>query len=120
MKLKDVDWNDSQIEKITVEFDKAELLIETDSGKYVITCTGLVGLTDLCIWDDTIVDNIYVKDADRSSDGFLQKVFKHYDENFDYGEERVLKNLLNLSVSLVNGTVFSLYCKQISVSAADD
>ena len=119
MNLNDVNWIDSQLEKITIEYDKAELLVECDSGNYVITCTGLIGLTDLCIWDDTIIENIYVKNADPSSDSYLQKVFSNYDKDFDYAGRILGENILILSVSIVNNTVFNLYCKQISVCSMD-
>lgn len=120
IELNDVDWIDSQLEKITIEYDKAELLVECDSGSYVITCTGLIGLTNLCIWDDTIIENIYVKNADPSSDSCLQNVFSNYDKDFDYGGRILGENILILSVVIINNTVFNLYCKQISVCAVDD
>ena len=120
MKLNEIDWIDSQLEKITIEYDKAELLVECDSGNYVITCTGLIGLTNLCIWDDTIIENIYVKNADPSSDSYLQNVFSNYDKDFDYAGRILGENILILSVSIVNNTVFNLYCKQISVCSVDD
>ena len=120
IELNDVDWIDSQLEKITIEYDKAELLVECDSGNYVITCTGLIGLTNLCIWDDTSIENIYVKNADPSSDSYLQNVFSHYDKDFDYCGRILGENILILSVSIINNTVFDLYCKQISVCVVDD
>ena len=63
MNINEIDWADSQIKKIIVEYDKCNILIETDStnsqtSNYIITCSGLVGLTDLCIWDDTSLDDI--------------------------------------------------------------
>ena len=120
MNLNDVDWIDSQLEKITIEYDKAELLVECESGNYVITCTGLIGLTNLYIWDDTIVENIYVKNADLSSDVYLQNVFSNHDKDFDRGGRILGENILILSISIINNTVFDLYCKQISVCAVDD
>ena len=120
IELNDVDWIDSQLEKITIEYDKAELLVECDSGNYVITCTGLIGLTNLCIWDDTIIENIYVRNADPLSDSYLQNVFSHYGKDFDCGGRILGENILILSVSIINNTVFNLYCKQISVSTVDD
>ena len=120
IELNDVDWIDSQLEKITIEYDKAELLVGCDSGNYVITCTGLIGLTNLCIWDDTIIENIYVRNADPLSDSYLQNVFSHYGKDFDCGGRILGENILILSVSIINNTVFNLYCKQISVSTVDD
>ena len=121
MKLNDVDWIDSQLKKLTIEYDKAEMLVECDFGTYIITCTGLIGLTNLCIWDDTIIEDIYVRNADPSLDLYLQNVFSHYDKDFDYGNNRILgENILILSVSIINNTVFDLYCKQISVCSIDD
>ena len=119
MNLNDVNWIDSQLKKLTIEYDKAKLLVECDSGNYVITCTGFIGMDNLCIWDDTIVENIYVENADPSSDVYLQNVFSHYDKDFDYdfGGGRILgENILILCVSIINNIPFRLYCKGIEVS----
>ena len=119
IEINDVDWIDSQLEKITIEYDKAELLVECDFGNYIITCTGLIGLTNLCIWDDTIIENIYVRSADPQSDAYLQNVLLHYDKEFDYSGRKLGDNILILSVAIINNIVLDVYCQQISVCSID-
>lgn len=116
MSLNDVDWIDSQLKKITIEYDKAELFVECDSGYYVITCTGLLGLTNLCIWDDTMIENVSVEYGDLQSDDYLQQVFSNYDKAVDYGDDRALgEKILVLLVKIINNMTIRLYCKKIEV-----
>ncbi len=118
MNINDVDWIDSQLKKITIEYDKAELFIECDSVCYVITCTGLVGLTNLCIWDDTIIENICVTSIDPLSDAYLQQVYSNYDKDFNYGGRSLKEAKLVLSVALINNMTFNIYCQKIDVSSS--
>ena len=116
MNINDIDWADSRLESINIEYDKSELRIVSESGRYVVTCAGLIGLTNLCIWDDTIIDNITVFEAGPSSDAYLQQVYSVYDKSFDYGGRILGEPVLVLSVSIINNTTFNLYCKSITVS----
>ena len=119
MKISDIYWHDSQIEKISIEFDKAELLVESDSKFYLITCTGLIGLTNLCFWDDTILWDMWVENADTSSDVFLKDVFANYDKDYDYyfGGGRILgDDILVLVAHIINNIPAKIYCKKIDVS----
>ena len=122
MKFENIFWPDSQLLKIQIEYDHACLWVWNDclQKKISVECFGLAGVTNLCIWDDTIVENIYVKNADPSSDSYLQNVFSNYDKDFDCGGRILGENILILSVSIINNTVFDLYCKQISVCVVDD
>ena len=56
MKFENIDWADSNIDKIEIEYDCAKLLIFNDTlqKNVCVSCTGFVGLTNLCIWDDKI------------------------------------------------------------------
>ena len=85
MEFNSIDWADSNIEKIEIEYDSIKLYVFNDALQRNVCgiCTGFIGLTNLCIWDDTIVENIYVKNADQSSDSYLQNVFSNYDKDFD-------------------------------------
>ena len=134
MNINEIDWADSQIKKIIVEYDNCNILIETDStlietdstnsktSNYIITCSLLVGLTDLCICDDNILDDILVSDANPAMDDYLKNVFKHYDPNFDYelGGGRLLNNIIILSLNIINGIPAKIYCKKITVSPVID
>ena len=116
MKISDIYWHDSQIEKISIEFDKAELLVESDSKFYLITCTGLIGLTNLCFWDDTILWDMWVENADTSQDVFLQDVFTNYNKKIDYGGRTLEDDILVLVAHIINNIPAKIYCKKIDVS----
>jgi len=87
MKFESIFWPDSQLVKIQIEYNYAGLVIWNDvlQKHLLVKCSGLAGINNLCIWDDTIIENIYVKNADLSSDSYLQNVFSNYDKDFDCG-----------------------------------
>ena len=120
MKIYDVDWIDSHIEKITIEYDKAELLVHADpEGWYVITCTGLLGMTDLCIWDDMSLDNIQLELADKENDPYLQLVFSNYGKNYAVCEKDLTKDIYILTAKVINNIPAKIYCQNIEVTPTD-
>ena len=120
MNINEMDWHDSQIEKITIEYDKAELLVHAHpEGWYVITCTGLLGMTDLCIWDDTILYDMYAKKADTENDPYLQLVFSEYNKNWNYGERSLTDDIYILTANIINNIPAKIYCQNIEVTPTD-
>ena len=113
-----VDWADSDIEKITIEHDCAQLHIFCDAlqKNVCVRCTGFVGLTDLCIWDDQIIDSAGLRRlTDDEEIPFVRKVFSAYDRDLNSGERRLNKGLLEMRVRLSNGITFQLYCQKVEV-----
>jgi hypothetical protein len=112
-----IDWADSNIERIIIEYDHAQLEIWNDTlqKKLIVHCTGLVGVTNLCIWDDTIISFANLKSVSDYSDDYLRSVFVAYDKNFDYGGRFLKDGLMELKINLVNDIMFSIYCQKVDV-----
>ena len=57
MNFININWADSNIENINIEYDCATLVIWNDilQKRLYVECSGLAGVTNLCIWDDTII-----------------------------------------------------------------
>ena len=113
-----IDWADSDIEKIEIEYDRMKLYVFNDTFQrnVCVICTGLIGLTNLCIWDDQIID--YAK-AHQITDGeripFMDMVYSAYDKNFNYGERCLNDGVLDICISLINHIPFHVYRQHITV-----
>lgn len=81
-----------------------------------IRCTGFAGITNACIWDDTTIYDLDVRLVTEADNDFLRALYTAYDENFEYGAGRILKNgLLELKIEPVNYIPFYIYCQEIYV-----
>ena len=118
MNINDYAWADSNIEGISIEFDKATIEIWNYSidRKLSIVCSGLAGITNLCIWDDTIIESVELKPVSEYNTEFLRSLLNAYDKDYDYGGKMLKNGLLELRVLLVNKIPFSVYCQSITVS----
>ena len=117
MKFDSIFWPDSQLVTIHIEYNYAGLVIWNDvlQKHLLVECSGLAGINNLCIWDDTIIlsANIYpVGDADND---FIRNLYKAYDKNVDYGGRVLSSGLFELRIELVNYISFSVYCQEIDV-----
>ncbi len=112
-----IDWADSLIENINIEYNHTRLLIWNDANqrKMVVDCYGLAGITNLCIWDDVIITNASVDSVSESNSEFLRDLFHVYEEKSDLGGRFPIEDLLEIRIELENSTAFSIYCKQIEV-----
>lgn len=110
-------WPDSNIESITIEYDKIVLMIYNASTnkKLAIVCTGLAGITNLCIWDDTVIFDVNLQLADED-DQFVRQLRSAYSCDIETGINRRLRNgLITLSIELSNHIVFAIYCLSVEV-----
>lgn len=118
MNFHGIDWADSSINKIEIEYNCAKLLIFNDSlqKNLVVKCTGFIGMTNLCIWDDQIIDYAEVCTIEEdNSTAFTQMLFSTYDKNANYGERWLNHGILEVRIRLVNDTTFSIYCQSVEV-----
>ena len=55
-------WHDADIEKIEISANQISIMINFDDLKNPITvlCNNVVGLTNLCMWEDTIITTEYL------------------------------------------------------------
>lgn len=121
MTFKNIYWPDSQLEKIQIEYDCATLIIWNDvlQKRLTVRCTGLAGITNLCIWDDTIIMNAEVYPVTDFDTDFIHRLFEAYDKNYDYGGRTLSSGLLELRIELINHISFSVYCLKVDVIEDD-
>ena len=117
MDFQDFYWADSDMESIHVEYDHAALVIwnEACQKRLSVECTGLAGMTNLCLWDDTIILRASVKPACDAENEFLRNLYRAYDKNADYGGRSLGSGLLELRIELANYICFCVYCQKIEV-----
>ncbi len=122
MRFNDFFWPDSDLERILIYYNTAELTIWNDSldCRVVVRCEGLAGVTDLCIWDDQIildVDFRYIPGADLFilQDPFLQKLCKAYPHSTPWDEKKLEDGIVLLRFLLTNHIWFSIYCQSVDV-----
>ena len=108
---------DSNITSITIENDKVVICLEWDVTKKPIRilCSDVVGITNLCMWDDTIIgDNVSLMEVDAEKEGFLSQIFSVYRKDYGCEVYKSLKNhLFDLSIELVNTITFHVYCYEV-------
>ncbi len=116
--LHDLLWSDSQINGIEIKDDRAVISVHHDLLRtdFRMVCEEVVGMTDLCMWDDSIISHVVDQYVTDFSSGFLKTVFDAYGQNFGSGEYKALREgLIDLSVGLVNGIEFHIYCYKVHV-----
>lgn len=117
MKFTDIDWADSELEKVQIEHDLAILTIWNDTlqRRIDVVCTGLAGITDLCIWDDMIILRAELNTVTDENDVFVRKLYSVYDREFDYGRRSLKEGLQELRIELSNRMIFSVYCQNVKI-----
>ena len=119
------DWADSSIENINIEHDKVDIMVSLDetfeSGVPVkkpvkIVCSDVVGITDLCMWDDTDVFSVKLNEVTDQGNAFLSKIYQAYDmEGYSPAYKSLKEHLLDLAIELSNQITFHVYCYQVTV-----
>ena len=118
MELKKIDFADSELLNISISYDTATLSIRLDDEKQsdiTISCSGVVGLNNLIIWDDTNIMSLKIVEADKSSE-YLKEVFKAYPHNINYGGRYLSSPIKDLQITLSNNTTFHIYCQEAIIS----
>ena len=118
MNFQDFDWADSDLESIHIEYDRATLVIWNDAcqKRLSVECSGLAGITNLCIWDDTIIINASVNFTCDTDNEFLRNLYTAYSKNKDYGGRFLGNRLLELRIELANHISSRVYCQKIEVT----
>lgn len=119
------DFADGSIESINIDYDKVELSIALDvteqtgipeSKMVKLICSEVAGLTDLCMWDDTIIFGAELKEVSDKDTPFLTKLFGAYTTEYvSPGYKSLKENLLDLAIEMSNHITFHIYCYEIKV-----
>lgn len=117
MNFLNFNWADSNIESINIEYDIAVLKIWNDVLQkwMIVKCSGFAGITNLCIWDDTIIVSLNLSSVKEEDNEFVKTLFKAYDKHYDYCGRSLEKGLFELKIDLVNNTSFYIYCQNVEV-----
>ena len=111
-------WHDADIEKIEMSSNQITITVQHDeyAEPIKILCSDVLGLTDLCMWQDTIIFNATLKKVTQELPSFLQQVKNAYSyEESIYKNPPIKDNLLCLSVELVNDIAFHIYCYDVEI-----
>ena len=111
-------WHDADIEKIEISSNQITITIQNDDyeNSLKILCNNVVGLTNLCMWEDTMINKATLEYVNHELTPFLQKIKETHplDGEF-YNNQPIKNNLLCLSIKLVNDIVFNIYCYDVKV-----
>ena len=111
-------WHDSTVEKIEIFEDNVILSIYNNAldSQVKITCSRTAGMTNLCMWEDTIITTAHLNAISDFSEEFIQSILKAHPQYEDYESLPVKNGLLDLAIKLTNGIVFHIYCYGVAVS----
>ena len=110
--------HDGDIEKIEISSNSISIIIQHDDYEksIKILCNDVVGLTNLCMWEDTIINNATLEYVNGELSPFLQEVKDAHPLNGEFYDNQPIKNkLLCLSIALVNDIVFNIYCYSVEI-----
>ena len=110
-------WADAYVNKINIEYDCADILIgyEFFNSHYTIRCTGLAGLTNLCIWEDMEIAETQISRVNQHNSKFINSLFSVTSLLTDPVERSIKDGFFELKITLTNDTTFSVFCQRISV-----
>lgn len=110
-------WADSELVKIEIVYDKIVISIFNDALQKMvyISCYECVGMTELIVWDEVIIDNIYVNTVEASDNQMLSKVISIYGDINQYGKP-IGKDFIRLDIALLDQISFSVICKDVCIS----
>ncbi len=111
-------WHDGDIEKIEISSNAINMIIRHDDydKSIKIHCNGVVGLTNLCMWEDTIISEATLEYVNGKLSPFLQEVKDAHPLNGEfYDNQPIGNNLLCLSITLTNDIAFNVYCYDVEI-----
>lgn len=112
-------WHDGDIEKIEISSNQINIVISLDDYDSPITiiCLETVGLTNLCMWEDTIISDATLGSVSGNLPPFLREVGSAHQFVGDiYDNHPIRDDLLCLSIKLVNDIVFCIYCYKVEIA----
>lgn len=111
-------WHDGDIEKIQISSNQINIVVLLDDcvSPVTIACHDTVGLTNLCMWEDTIISKATLERVGDNLSPFLQEIKNaHRLVGEIYGNRPIRNDLLCLSIKLVNDVTFRIYCYNVEI-----
>ena len=92
------------------------ILLYDYDNPITIICHDTVGLTNLCMWEDTIISDADLESVGGNLTPFLQDVKSAHQLVGDmFNNQPIRDDLLCLSIKLVNDIVFYIYCYNVEI-----
>ena len=110
-------WGDSVLEKIEIANDKISILIYNDVNQkeVYIDCLQCVGMTELIIRDENIIDFIDLKKIGNTDHYLADKAVKLYrKESLNYNK-KLCDNLCLLKIVFIDNTYFEVVCNEVLI-----
>lgn len=112
------DWHDSIIQKIEIRDSSVNLLISLDdanSTSVSVKCSAVVGITNICMWEDNIINCVNINTVSDFSNPFLSEIRANHPVYDNEINAPVRKGLLDLSITLANNITFHIYCYNVDI-----
>ena len=121
MNINDIFWPDSSLIRLSMEDESLHLTIHNAVCRktYEILCSGFAGITEVILWDDVILANLHQEEM-NGSDAFLQKLIAAYGKNANIGGKKLSDIRTRLTIQLISGFSFSVYCHAVLVQEAKE
>lgn len=111
-------WGDSTLEKIEIEMEYNIIvftILNDALQKHIkIKCFQCVGMTQLIIWDENIIENVFFKEISSEQHQILTPIKQLYGANSYDAEKRIEGQFFELRILLINELSFSVICKNVS------
>ncbi len=117
IKHNEIFWGDSTIEQIGIKYDEVTISIFNDllQKKIDIICSKCIGISEIFIWDEVVIENIFVEEVVSSEHPMWKKTFDLYGaESYD-SEKDILQPFYELKVVLINDLELKVLCQGIKI-----
>ncbi|GAA0756077.1 hypothetical protein [Clostridium sartagoforme] len=117
-KIKKVNWIDSILNEIKIEFNKIiiNILLESEESISII-CNEFVSIKYLGQWDESIINSIEVSSNSEFIKESLEVVRSNYAETEIIGCNKHLNNeWLQVTIKLIDGVDINIVCNSIEIT----
>ena len=115
IKYDEIFWGDSTIEEIDIKYDELTMSIFNDvqQKKINVICSKCIGISEMFIWDEVIIENIFIEEVVLSEHPMWKKIYELYGTGSYDSEKDILKSFYELKVVLINDLEFKVLCQGI-------
>ncbi len=115
IKYNEIFWGDSTIEEISIKYDKLTISIFNDvlQKKFNVICSNCIGISEMFIWDEVIIENIFIEGVVSSEHPMWKRIYELYGSESCDSEKDILKPFYELKIVLINDLVFKVLCQGI-------
>ncbi len=119
MNINQINFADASLKKIEIEYNKIILKILLDNDQKIeIECNNIVGMDNLCLWDENILESIKVFPASKDN-AFIKKIMQNYDNDALYDNGKSLKNEIydiQIKFNFLADLVAHIYCQDYTIN----